>query len=209
MAHLQHKTVQEVATSGPGLVFLAYPELVLSLPASYIWAMLFFAMLLVLGIDTAFCSVESLITGLVDNWHKKLLSHRKQVVVAVCLVCFLSGLPMVTNGGVYLFQIVDFYAASGMSLLWICFFETIAISWFYGIESFSQNIEEMIGTKPNLFWCFCWKIFAPIIMVGIFVYYIYSYSAVTYGEDYAYPKWAEVIGLLIACLLYTSDAADE
>ena len=47
MAHLQDTTVKEVARSGPGLVFITYPELVLNLPVSFFWAIIFFAMLLV------------------------------------------------------------------------------------------------------------------------------------------------------------------
>merc|ERR1712241_552118 len=198
MAHLQGVTVHDVARSGPGLVFLTYPELVLSLPGSFIWAVLFFAMLLVLGVDTEFCSVESLITGIVDNWSDKLLPHRKKVALAICVSLFLAGLTMCTNGGIYLFQIMDFYSASGLSLLWICFFETIAVSWFYGASRFSKNIEEMLGYKPWAFWHYCWLVFAPAVMGGVFVYYIYSYEAVTFGEDYKYPKWAEVLGLCIS-----------
>ena len=152
----------------------------------------------VLGIDTEFCSVESLITGIVDNWEEKLLPHRRKVAVVVCIVCFLLGLPMVTNvsgvslflsqnfvflfvflsylfdyiqshifeiqGGIYMFQIMDFYAASGLSLLWICFFETIAISWFYGVNRFARNIESMTGSKPHIFWYLCWACFAPLVM---------------------------------------------
>jgi len=200
MAHLQNTDVNSVARHGPGLVFLTYPELVLTLPASFIWAILFFAMLLVLGIDTEFCSVESLITGIVDNWEEKLLPHRRKVAVVVCIVCFLLGLPMVTNGGIYMFQIMDFYAASGLSLLWICFFETIAISWFYGVNRFARNIESMTGSKPHIFWYLCWACFAPLVMAGVFIYYIVSYEPVQYGKpgEYEYPKWAETMGLLIS-----------
>lgn len=59
---------------------------------------------------------------------------------------------------------MDFYSASGMSLLWICFFETIAVSWFYGVDKFSDNIKQMTGRKPFFFWYLCWKYFAPLLM---------------------------------------------
>ena len=53
-----------------------------------------------------------------------------------------------------------------MPLLWICFFETIAVSWFYGTERFVDNIKSMIGNQPYVFtFCYyCWKYFAPAVM---------------------------------------------
>ena len=52
--------------------------------------------------DTAFCSVESLITGIVDNWSEKLLPHRKRVAFIICLTCFFLGLPMCTEVNIFL-----------------------------------------------------------------------------------------------------------
>ena len=90
MAHIQETTIDEVVNSGPGLVFLTYPDLVsvisrprdlvmsvisvqvLSLPGSVLWATIFFVMLLVLGIDSEFCIVESLVTGIVDMYPETL-----------------------------------------------------------------------------------------------------------------------------------------
>lgn len=194
IALIQDTEVQDVVKSGPGLVFLTYPEVVLKLPGAPAWAVIFFIMLVILGIDSEFCIVESFVTGVVDNWPEILRPHRKKFTLAICFFMFLLGLPMVTQGGAYVFQLMDFYSASGMSLLWVCFFQTIAIGWFFGAKNFCDCIEQMTGKRPNQFWYICWVCLAPMVMVSIFIFYCVQYQPIMYGNKYQYPAWAEVMG---------------
>merc|ERR550519_2636279 len=180
MAFVTGQTIHEVVNSGPGLVFLTYPDLVLSLPGSVLWATIFFVMVLV--------------TGIVDNWPEQLLKHRRLFTVALSFLLFCLGVPLVTNGGIYMFQLMDFYSCSGMALLWVCFFQTVAIGWVFGAQRFCDCVEQMTGHKPNKFWYLCWKYFAPAVMILVFIFYVISYTPVTYGHNYKYPKWAEGMG---------------
>ncbi|XP_017884157.1 sodium- and chloride-dependent GABA transporter 1-like [Ceratina calcarata] len=198
IASEQGTEVSEVVKSGPGLVFLTYPEVVLKLPGASMWAIIFFVMLLILGIDSEFCIVESFITGVVDNWPDLLRPHRKKFTIAICCLMFALGLPMVTNGGVYIFQLMDFYSASGMSILWVCFFQTIAISWIFGAKKFCDCIHQMMGVRLNKFWYVCWVVFAPVIMAFIFVFQCVQYTPLKYGSNYEYPAWAEVVGFCLS-----------
>lgn len=59
--------------------------------------------------------------------------------------------------------LMDKYAA-GYSILFAVFFETLAVSWLYGVERFSEDIEAMIGYKPGIYWKLCWKFIAPIFL---------------------------------------------
>ena len=96
---------------------------------------------------------------------------------------------------------MDFYSCSGLSLLWVCFFQTIAIGWFFGADRFCDCVEQMTGHKPGIFWFLCWKYFAPGVMLAVFVFYVISYTPVTYGKDYKYPGWGEAMGL---CMSFAS-----
>jgi len=197
MAHNQGVDVASVVNSGPGLVFITYPEVVLKLPGGSVWAVVFFFMLVTIGIDSEFCIVESLVTGIVDMWPEQLRPKRRQFTTALCLLLFALGVPMVTQGGAYIFQLMDFYGASGIPILWCCFFQTIAIGWIFGVKKFANCVEQMTGFKPNLYWTLTWGVIAPLVMAVIFLFYCFRWEPVKYGTV-EYPPWAHTIGFFMS-----------
>ena len=60
-------------------------------------------------------------------------------------------------------QLMDTYCSS-WSVLVIGISECIAICWMYGLDRFMDNVEQMIGIKPNKYWQFMWKYFTPSIL---------------------------------------------
>lgn len=52
MSHSTGIPVAHVATGGPGLAFVTYPEAMAMMPFPNMWAVLFFVMLFLLGIDS-------------------------------------------------------------------------------------------------------------------------------------------------------------
>ncbi|KAF7987342.1 hypothetical protein HCN44_003104 [Aphidius gifuensis] len=198
IAHEQNTDVSSVVKSGPGLVFSTYPQVISKIPGSPIWAGIFFFMLIMLGIDSEFCTVEAFITGIIDNWPNILRQQRNKFTLIICCLMFILGIPMVTQGGVYIFQLMDTYSASGISILWVCFFQTIAISWIFGTKQFTNCIYKMMGIELSKFWSFCWLIFAPVIMICIFIFQCIELKPLKYGDFYEYPIWSQVIGYLIS-----------
>lgn len=53
MSYVSRRPIEEVATEGPGLVFIVYPAAIATMPASTFWALIFFMMLLTLGLDSS------------------------------------------------------------------------------------------------------------------------------------------------------------
>lgn len=91
--------VAQVAESGPGLVFIAYPKAVTQMQYSSVWAALFFFMIILMGLDSQFVGVEGFVTAVVDLFPNVLRSGRRRemFIIAVSVVSYAIGLLMVTN----------------------------------------------------------------------------------------------------------------
>ncbi|CAG2231692.1 sodium-dependent dopamine transporter-like [Mytilus edulis] len=187
--------ISSVAQEGPGLVFIVYPEGIATLPGAPFWAVIFFLMLLTLGLDSSFGGSEAIITALSDEF-PILRKHRELFVFCLFALYFIVGLAFCTEGGVLVVNLMDNFAA-GYSILFAVFFETMVVSWVYGVGRFSGDIETMIGHGPGPYWRVCWMVVAPLFLLVIMLYGVISFQPITYA-DYVYPDGANIIGWFVA-----------
>uniref|UniRef100_A0A3Q3XMR5 Transporter n=1 Tax=Mola mola TaxID=94237 RepID=A0A3Q3XMR5_MOLML len=196
MAYEQNTDISKVAESGPGLAFIAYPRAVAMMPLPQIWSIFFFIMIILLGLDSQFVGLEALTTAISDmNPSFFHVGHRRKLLLLVISVgCFLIGLVMVTEGGLYIFQLFDYYACSGMTLLLFATIQSLCIGWVYGGDRFYENIEDMIGYKPFPAIKYCLKYVTPIICMGTFVFSLVKYTPLKFNNSTPYPWWGYALG---------------
>lgn len=144
------------------------------------------------------------------------------MLIVVC-VSFLFGLPNLIQGGIYYFQLIDHYAAS-ISIMFLAFFQIIAIAWFYGVRRLSKNIKQMTGKAPSLYFRSCWLVVGPCLLFvsvknlypanifecitlnksslqSLWIFSLINYRPPTYDNDeYEYPTWAHALGWFFAAL---------
>ncbi|XP_072416467.1 sodium- and chloride-dependent transporter XTRP3A-like isoform X1 [Chiloscyllium punctatum] len=201
----------DTAAEGTGLSFIVFTEAIVNMPGpSQIWSILYFLMLLMLGIGSMLGNAAGVITPLSDM---KIISKylpREVMIGIVCLVACVIGLVFNIGSGNYWFSIFNDYAAT-LALLVIVLVEVIGICYIYGLRRFRKDIEKMMGRKPNWYWVVTWVFVSPVLIIGLVIFYIVDYSitgTLTYtawnaAEGHSvkleYPPYAlAVIGLLVS-----------
>ncbi|XP_046715438.1 solute carrier family 6 member 22, tandem duplicate 1 [Silurus meridionalis] len=196
MAYEQKTDISTVAESGPGLAFIAYPRAVAMMPVPQLWAICFFVMIILLGLDSEFVCLEALTTAVTDMYPSFFLfgHRRKGFLLIICFVCFLCGLVMVTEGGLYIFQLFDYYCCSGMTLLLFAILQSVCVGWVYGADRFYEKIEDMIGYKPLFLIKYCWKYLTPLFCTGTLVFSLIRFTPLKFNNVIEYPWWGYAIG---------------
>lgn len=157
----------ENSSSGTGLAFILFTEAMNQFPAGNLWAVLFFLMLFTLGLDSQFGTLQGVVQCVIDL--KILPNARKEVITGIiCALCLAISMVFSHGAGNYVFTLFDNFAGS-VPLLVIALFECISISYVYGLNRFSRDIEMMTGSRPNFYWLLCWKYISPLAMLGILI----------------------------------------
>ncbi|KAL3070268.1 hypothetical protein niasHS_016095 [Heterodera schachtii] len=200
MSELTNRPVSEVVgEDGSSLIFVVYPQAIATMNYSPIWSLIFFLMLITLGIDSTFSGIEAFITGFCDEYPRLLARRREIFVACVIAVHYIGSLPATTYGGSYVIPFLDEYGVS-LSVLFIVMCEMIAVCWFYGIRRFSEDIHSMLGFYPGLYWRCCWTL-CPLFIGIIFVLALYSTSfSPMQIPNYTYPAWSVWLGWLFRLL---------
>ncbi|KAJ3608835.1 hypothetical protein NHX12_023365 [Muraenolepis orangiensis] len=178
-----HRLLSE-GVEGTGLAFIVFTDAITKMPISPLWSILFFVMLFCLGLSTMFGNIEGVVVPLKDlkvfpkKWPHGLLTG------VVCVVAFVIALLFAQGSGNYWLALFDNFAGS-LPLLTIAFFEMISIVYIYGIDRFNEDIEFMIGHKPNIYWQVTWRFISPLIVFTILVFYLVTIVQ----KDLTYLIW--------------------
>ncbi|XP_076664285.1 sodium- and chloride-dependent glycine transporter 1 isoform X2 [Andrena cerasifolii] len=200
LAHELSVPVASVVDQGAGLAFIVYPEVVARLPVAPVWSLLFFVMLLTLGLDSQFALMETVTTAILDAF-PQMRNYKLWVVLAAAVFGYAGGIVFTTNAGMYWLQLMDKYAAN-CSVLLIAISECVLVAWIYGADRFLDDVQLMIGLQSRLwrfFWTWMWKLVTPATLLFILFFNWIEYEPLKYG-DYVYPQWASIVGWVIGII---------
>ena len=51
-----------------------------------------------------------------------------------------------------------------MGLTLIALTEILAVMYIYGHKQFTDDIEEMTGVRPGIYWQLCWRFVSPVLL---------------------------------------------
>uniref|UniRef100_A0A914VKH7 Transporter n=1 Tax=Plectus sambesii TaxID=2011161 RepID=A0A914VKH7_9BILA len=208
------------------LAFTAYPGVTSYLEWGPLWAVLFFAMVILAAMDSEFAWIEMIAASLMEKAENRDSRLETKIIVALCIFCFLCGLPFCARGGIFIFHAIENFSGN-----WGAFTLTLAqivvVVYVYGVDNFLKDIGRMqqsnesiklpkkltspsaclqrlrtfFGpTGPYIKWS--WLLFSPVILISLLVASASNYQRVTFNGvvlpyGYEMVAWITMVGPLI------------
>lgn len=204
LGHMSESTnisIDQLAVGGPGLTFIVYPEALALMPFPWIFCVLFFIMMIIIGFGSMLGLMECVFDSIIELLPKQINSKPRETFfrLFVSVMFYIFGLSCTTGAGIYIQNLFDKYVTNFPIMICVVL-EAIGIGWIYGIRRFREDIKLMLGVYPNKFWSPCFLVITPLLSIAILIISVFKNETVKYN-DYNYPDWAHGIGWFIVGLL--------
>ena len=202
MAQASGVGVDEVASSGLGLAFVAFPAIINEAPAGALIGVLFFGSLVLAGITSLVSVIEVVISAVRDKFELTRLAATIWVVTpsALLSLAFFS-----TTSGVYVLDIVDHFI-NRYGILVVAVASMLAVTWLARALGVLADHMNSTGSVPLGAW---WKVLIGAVTPVVLVVVLVSELIGDLGTPYeGYPTWmlwtfgwGMAIGVLAVALL--------
>ncbi|XP_033761078.1 sodium- and chloride-dependent glycine transporter 2-like isoform X1 [Pecten maximus] len=197
LSHESGIPLDKVITSGGfSLGFVAFPQAITYFPFPQVWAFIFFLVLLLPGLDAQTVMMEPILCVIEENFPKTIGKRRIPLLTGLTVITFIMGIPFASQAGVYMFQLLDWYAGTWTILL-VAVTEAIVFSWVYGGDRLSRDVSLMLGRRLPLFVRVTTAFVTPTALTFLVLVSVFKYKPPTYGT-YVYPGYAQIIGWCFA-----------
>lgn len=152
MAFQQNTEVNEVATSGIGLAFFAFPTIINQMALGPIFGVLFFGSLTIAGFTSLFSLLEVVVSAVKD----KLNLPRKSTAIAVGVVMGLLSLALFsTTSALVTLDIMDKYT-NQIGIVSVALITIVLLDWVMRrIDEFSLHLNAVSSFKVGTVWRIC------------------------------------------------------
>jgi NSS family neurotransmitter:Na+ symporter len=183
MAQANGVQVNEVASDGIGLAFIAFPTIISEAPYGALIGVLFFASLVIAGLTSLVSVIEVVISAARDQFEMT----RVGASLAVSVPCTVISLIFFsTTSGIYVLDIVDHFI-NQFGILLVAVVSMLVIAWGFRAlpmlaDHLNHNGSIHIGT-----W---WRVLISIVAPAMLSYILIDGLVGDLEEPYeGYPQW--------------------
>ena len=182
MAQAGGKEVSDVATSGIGLAFIAFPAIIDQVPFGGLIGVLFFGSLLFAGVTSMISIIEVIIAAVQDKLHWK----RVPATVVVCVpMAIVSTILFGTTTGLPVLDVLDKFV-NNFGIVAVAFFSLASISICKYLPQLAEHLNHYSSFKLGKKWQFVVGVLTPIVLGYMLISEAYTIVTKGYGD---YPTW--------------------
>lgn len=204
MAQAAGVGVDEVASGGIGLAFVAFPTIISEAPLGALMGVAFFGSLVVAGLTSLMSIMEVVIAGVRD---KMGISKPMSVVVVGIPMAVISIALLSTTTGLYFLDITDEFV-NKFGILAGSFAAIIVVAWIVRkLPQLARHLDRFSTFPAGRFWALMMGIIVPIILGYILVTHTIERIQVPYE---GYPLhllgifgWGMAGALVVAAIVLT------